>query len=265
MRFALVNNARALPEPKLRGLCPVCSKPVSAKCGKRRIWHWAHRGNKACDPWWKPETEWHRTWKNNFPLEWHEFIHHDQAGEKHIADVRTEHGLIIEFQNSPIDPQERAARERFYGNMIWVVNGMRHKKQYCRFLEGKMNLEPTSSKRFFLLANPEKWLPAAWLESPAPVIFDFREPSGAAPEPLWCLAPDRIKGKAVLVRMSRDEFVMTASSRSDLIPLSEWIDTFAPEIRQLAAKAALIETNRRHAEQVRIVARPNARRWRGRL
>ena len=69
--------------------------------------------------------KWHRAWKNHFRPEWQEYIHHDQSGEKHIADVRTEHGQIIEFQHSHIDPQERAARERFYGNMIWVVDGMR--------------------------------------------------------------------------------------------------------------------------------------------
>ena len=84
-----------------------------------------HRGDRDCDSW-AEETPWHRAWKNKFPAECQEFIQHDgQSGERHIADVRTNHGLVIEFQRSHLDPQERATRERFYGNMIWVVDGTR--------------------------------------------------------------------------------------------------------------------------------------------
>src|SRR4030095_12105852 len=107
-----------------------------ANCGEVRVWHWAHRGKRTCDRWWEPETEWHRAWKDNFPRDWQEHIHHDPSGEKHIAAVRTGPGLIIEFQHSHLDPQERAARERFYGNMAWVVDGTRLKKDYPRFLKG---------------------------------------------------------------------------------------------------------------------------------
>jgi len=270
MRFALVNNARVPAEPKLHGLCAGCSQPVVAKCGKQRIWHWAHRGKRTCDGWWESETEWHRAWKNNFRPEWQEYIHHDQSGEKHIADVRTEHGLVIEFQHSHLDPQERAARERFYGKMIWVVDGMRLKGDYPRFLKRKIHFEPTINKRFFLAADPAEIFPAAWLESPVPIVFDFQgaapsEPSDVILEPLWCLLPDRREGKAVLVAMSRSDFVVAASSQSDLITAGEWISTFAPEIRQQLAKLAAIETGRAYAHQVRMTQRANARRWRGRL
>ena len=41
-----------------------------------------------------------------------------QSGEKHVADVNTQSGMVIEFQHSHLDPLERAARERFYGNMV---------------------------------------------------------------------------------------------------------------------------------------------------
>src|SRR5579885_1412935 len=122
MHFALVNNEQTEAQPKLKGLCPCCGHGVTAKCGKYRIWHWAHDPGKECDKWHEPETEWHRAWKNKFPREWQEKIHYDQSGEKHIADVRTIHGLFIELQRSPIEPQERDSRERFYRNMIWVVD-----------------------------------------------------------------------------------------------------------------------------------------------
>jgi competence protein CoiA len=76
---------------------------------------------RDCDTWAEKETDCHRAWKNKFPAEYQAFIHHDrQSGEKHIADVGTPHGLVIEFQHSYLDPLERAARERFYGNMVWA-------------------------------------------------------------------------------------------------------------------------------------------------
>lgn len=97
-----------------------------AKCGRVKVWHWAHKGRLSCDPWWENETEWHRNWKDQFPLEWQEQIAIDPAtGEKHIADVRTPDGLVIEFQHSPIAPEEIRRREAFYGNMIWIVDGTR--------------------------------------------------------------------------------------------------------------------------------------------
>ena len=221
MRFALVNNERVLAEPKLQGLCPSCSQPVAAKCGKQRIWHWSHAGKRTCDAWWEPETEWHRAWKNNFPRDWQEFIQHDQSGEKHIADVRTEHDLVIEFQHSHLDPEERTAREQFYGNMIWVVDGTRLKKEYPRFREGTKHLRPTFKKGYFLNANPAKCFPAAWIGSPSPVVFDFQgaapnEPSDVARELLWCLLPDRVEGNAVVIAMSRRDFVTVSSSRPNL-------------------------------------------------
>jgi len=67
----------------------------------------------VCDPWWE-ETTWHRDWKAMFPVEWQEVVHHAPNGERHIADVRTEHGFVLEFQHSPLEPVERQARESFY-------------------------------------------------------------------------------------------------------------------------------------------------------
>lgn len=123
MRFARVNDILQEAAPGAHGLCPGCLQPVLAKCGTQKVHHWAHKGTKACDSWWEPETEWHRAWKNNFPAEWQEiFLPDERTGEKHIADVRTSQGLVIEFQHSHIQPRERTSREKFYRNMVWVVD-----------------------------------------------------------------------------------------------------------------------------------------------
>ncbi len=138
MKFALVNGEKAEAQPEMRrGTCLYCQSETIAKCGDERIEHWAHKSKVSCDLWWENETEWHRAWKNHFPKEWQEYIHTDPVtGEKHIADIKTDKGLVIEFQHSSIKSDEIKSREAFYKNMVWVVDGTRLKKDYPRFLNG---------------------------------------------------------------------------------------------------------------------------------
>src|SRR6218665_297072 len=140
MKFALVDNTKTTATKGAKGICPNCGSELIAKCGDVKMNHWAHRGIRNCDPWWEPESEWHRTWKNNYPDDWQEIsLLDERTGEKHIADVRTAHNLVVEFQHSYIDPQERTSREQFYRNMVWIVDGTRLKRDYPRFLKGKKN------------------------------------------------------------------------------------------------------------------------------
>ena len=126
MKYAIVDEERVEALPGLRGICQCCGEETIAKCGQHVVWHWAHRSRRHCDPWWEPETEWHRSWKGRFPDDWQEIVHTDpKTDERHVADVKTSHGLVIEMQNSPLHREEMASRERFYGNMIWIVNGDR--------------------------------------------------------------------------------------------------------------------------------------------
>ena len=144
MRYALINGQRQEAQPRLRGMCPACGGPMVARCGIVRIQHWAHLGRLLCDPWWE-ETPWHRDWKALFPVEWQEFVQHAPSGEKHIADVKTERGYVLEFQHSPLEPQERQAREDFYQRMIWVVDGTRRSRdrsQLFRALEEATTINP---------------------------------------------------------------------------------------------------------------------------
>jgi competence protein CoiA len=241
MKYALASGQRAEAFIGGRGLCPTCSREVIAKCGSHRIPHWAHQGIRDCDSWAEKETEWHRAWKNHFPAECQEFIQHgEKSGEKHIADVRTEHGLVIEFQHSHLDPQERAARERFYGNMVWVVDGTRLRRDYPRFSKGKDGLRRTNNQGYFLLTFPDECFPLMWLDSSVPVIFDFqgieenRSPD-VFRDTLWCLLPGRAERDAVVVGMSREDFVKVAPSRPHLLPVQDILTGFAQRIRELRA------------------------------
>jgi hypothetical protein len=130
MKFANVNGTRTEPSPKLRGDCCYCGAPTSSRCGTKRVWHWAHKPNTHCDPWWENETEWHRQWKSFFPVENQEIVHFDDNGEKHIADVKSDCGTVIEFQNSTMDSTELKSRETFYGEMFWIVNASKFEKNF---------------------------------------------------------------------------------------------------------------------------------------
>src|SRR3546814_19770314 len=68
-KYALVEEIRLQAEPGLTGKCQGCGSIMTAKCGERRVWHWAHRGKHHCDHWWESETPWHRSWKEKFPDE----------------------------------------------------------------------------------------------------------------------------------------------------------------------------------------------------
>src|SRR6185369_1625203 len=225
MQYALKDSQRIEPSPKGRASCPICQTAVIAKCGTRRIHHWAHEGLKSCDSWKENETQWHREWKNKFPSDWREYIQHDESGEKHIADIRTVHGLVLEFQHSPIDPKERESRERFHKNMWWVVDGTRLKRDYSRFQKSFGGFVRTNKQDFFVVPNPEKCFPIAWLNSSVSVYIDFLEvvptdPPDQMRNVLWQLLPGRMEGKALVVAVSRSRFVETVLNGPPAPPIS---------------------------------------------
>ncbi len=214
MKYALVDRQRREARPDLSGECPVCGAAMVAKCGERRVWHWAHRGRRTCDRWWEPETEWHRAWMNEFPVEWQEFLQRAEDGEKHIADVKTEHGRVIEFQHSYLRPEERRAREAFYSRMVWIVDGLRRKRDRSQFFNALRDARFVNSKRLTLsVFSDECALLRDWADSGVPVFFDFGEINDleevfrfGAPV-LWRLSPNSPDGRALLTPVYRADFI----------------------------------------------------------
>ncbi len=143
MQFANVDEIKTRPKPKLRGTCPHCGSDMISRCGRVKVWHWAHKRNPHCNRWWESETQWHRDWKNCFPIEWQEISHTDSVTQEiHIADVKNPFGLVIEFQHSRIKPEEREAREDFYDESVGWVGSVGSR---C-FLE--IDFSPTGSPIF---------------------------------------------------------------------------------------------------------------------
>jgi hypothetical protein len=121
MLFALVNGQATRATPEARARCPFCDETVIAKCGEIVIWHWAHEaGGGHHDPWWE-ESQWHLGWKE-WALEqgWRVEVQIERDSVRHVADVVTPSGWVIELQHSSIDPATIGARERFYGRMVWL-------------------------------------------------------------------------------------------------------------------------------------------------
>ena len=210
MKFALINNQKTLPCKGAIGTCPNCGSIVIAKCGDIKIDHWAHKSLRKCDQWWENETAWHRKWKGHFETDWQEYIFKDEVtGEKHIADVRSEHGLVVEFQHSFINAAERNSREAFYKKMIWVVDGTRLKRDFERFYKSMQDFRTTQTKGVYWVNDPEESFPNNWLNSKVPVIFDFKgteeiyDPKDIR-HYLFYLFPKETYGRYLVVFVERD-------------------------------------------------------------
>ncbi|MDO3696002.1 competence protein CoiA family protein [Wenyingzhuangia sp. chi5] len=218
MKFALIDGLKIEAYKGAEGVCQSCGAELISKCGEFKINHWAHKKKHQCDTWWENETEWHRKWKGKFPVEWQEITHYDKTtNEKHIADVRTENGLIIEFQHSNINPDERRIRENFYKNMIWVVDGTRLKRDYPRFLKGKLNefentiFYKTDNPKIFQIDLVDWCFPVNWIQSSVPVIFDYLgdgtlEDTYNLRNNLYCLFP-QIGRLRFVAEFSRETFI----------------------------------------------------------
>jgi len=202
MKFALLNDKSIEATKGAKGVCPCCGYELVARCGEVYIHHWAHK--KKCDDyWWENETEWHRNWKNQFPKEWQEIIQKDESGEKHIADVKTNEGWVIEFQHSYLNPEERRSRNNFYKKLIWVVNGTRRKTDAKQFQKIFDEGEITQYGRLVLHIHfPEDCrLLKEWGNSSSLIFLDFNV------ERLWFIYP-RISGNRIFLNpFPRSSFI----------------------------------------------------------
>ena len=133
MKFAFVDGKRTEAYKGAIGYCPVCATRLTPRCGEQNVDHWSHKPNIACTAVKEPETPWHRSWKDKFPIEWQEVVHLDSNGEKHVADVKTPSEWVLEFQHSYLNPEERSSRNTFYKKLVWVVDGTRRPTDTSQF------------------------------------------------------------------------------------------------------------------------------------
>ena len=211
MKFALFNNEKIEATKGENGFCPSCGSEVIAKCGEIKVHHWAHKGNRNCDPWWENETQWHRVWKNNFPAEWQEVVNHADDGERHIADVKTPSGWVLEFQHSLLKSEERRSRDAFYSKLIWIVDGTRRKTDAPKFdealKEGRVIAPQLPFQTVMIYFPDECRLIRDWRNSEAPVLFDFQKVDGPELPMLWLMLPKISDSVAYITTFSRKLFI----------------------------------------------------------
>lgn len=214
MKFALVNGEKVEATKGAIGSCQICGSELIAKCGEIKINHWSHKSKRKCDTWWENETEWHRAWKNEFPVEWQEVVHYDENGEKHIADIKTQTDWIVEFQHSYLKPEERHSRNIFYNKLVWVVDGSRRKTdktQFSKILEESriiINNPPTIRVYF----PKDCKLLIEWSNSNSLVFFDFNGSNDNGNSLLWLLYPNMRSGNIYLSYINRAGFVKLSNN-----------------------------------------------------
>jgi len=261
MKYAIVEGKKTEAFKGGIGSCPSCKSEVIAKCGDVKINHWAHKGTRNCDVWWENETEWHRQWKNQFPDDWQEIVQFDSTGEKHIADVRTDDGWVLEFQHSYLKPDERIARNTFYPKLVWVIDGLRRKTDRTQFQKilDESSKVPVGNGNFLKINYPEESrLLREWMDYEVPVFFDFNE-SGKSR--LWFLLPMRIKGEAYLMPFSRSKFIAVHNDNNDS-GFDELVNGIIPKIRNTIISQRQRISNRSISILLRGTrTRPNRRRF----
>lgn len=92
-----------------------------------------------------------------YPRKWQEVV----IGP-HRADVRTKK-MVVEFQASPISPEEIRKRESFYGEMVWLIRGDDFRKRFKTWREG------TQTGFNFIWKHPRR----CWEYAFAGKVIDF--------------------------------------------------------------------------------------------
>jgi hypothetical protein len=205
-----------------------------AKCGDLKVWHWAHRGKRQCDPWWENEGEWHRAWKAEFPDASQEVVHLGHDGTKHVADIKTEHGWVIELQHSPISREERRSRDAFYRQLVWVVDGTSRKRDAGHFAKAWSDGTPVGNASPVRRVYSEDCaLLREWTDSQTPVFIDFGDGQW-----LWWLLPGRLNGSVYVAQFPRIVFIHI--QRSGVV--QQGLD-FAGLVKELSGLVASYEAH----------------------
>lgn len=225
MKYALSESGSKIePTKGAKGICPICKEPLIAKCGRIKVHHWAHKSGTECDPWTSSETIWHRNWKNCFPKEWQEVLCEEERSiEIHRADVKTPYSLVLEFQHSPIEDEEKVKREKFYKNMLWVVDTS---KKRCRNMMKKAIITK-DRYGFMVCSNANDVFPEEWLNRNVFVFLDYKgEDSQEEPlfDDLICIIPTVIKNNiyAYFLKIERKDFISGIKDNTLILNLNKY-------------------------------------------
>jgi hypothetical protein len=122
-------------------------------------------------------------------------------GTRHVADIKTDTGLVVEFQRSHLSTVERREREAFYDDMIWVVDGTRLKRDLDFFEQ--IRFHERSGPREDVV--PFNWrvpqITRRWDESTKLVFLDFHG------DHIWCVPPITNVWRKYATKVPKGEFI----------------------------------------------------------
>jgi hypothetical protein len=131
---------------------PLCNCVMMSRCSDDKDYtnHWYGYHNGICVSHFEEMSEWHRDWQNTID---------NPVGGVNVeviingldrykrADLKPDHGIVIEFQKSSISYNDVKERERHYRKMIWVLHEERTFSEYRQEKTKYGNI--TCSKKFY--------------------------------------------------------------------------------------------------------------------
>src|ERR1035437_4900517 len=196
MIYAVTEAGRRIcAEPNQHALCPGCRAPVLSKCGAINVWHWAHASGKECDPWYEPETQWHINWKMQFEESCREVVMGEHRADIFALDKYSTFPYVVELQHSPLEFTEIVERERFYGLMVWIVDGLGFKNHFEFGCEIKTNGGATVEAPF-----RRKWFRKSWAGSSKALYLDLGDC-------LWLVTGMNADGTGTVRSLTYHEFL----------------------------------------------------------
>ena len=170
--------------------------------------------------------------------------------------MKTGGDWVIEFQHSPIKLDERQSREAFYKKLIWVVDGMRRKRDRTQFCNAwKAGVTVGRNSQVKTVFSYECRLLREWAGCRAPIFFDLGEA-----DRLWWLFAKSANDSLFVGPYPRAEFIH--GHRGTAPEIARQFDQFVNGVPKLIE---IYELHRRVRPVTAFPAQPRGFRRRFRL
>ena len=158
---------------------------------------------------------------------------------------------------SNITNEERFSRNNFYKNLVWIVDGLRRKRDKDQFFKAlKDGVQVIASPVLIKIYSDESRLVQEWKDSNVPVFFDFGED-----ERIWWLMSFKEDGWSYVVPFSRQNFIDFHLGKLNT-DFATFLNKCVQDYRSLFLQ---LERNRQRQQVVMIPRRYPARRRSRRL
>ena len=201
MQFAIDENGiRTSINNSIRGKtykCPCCGSEVIQKKGDIMIWHFAHKSLADCVDYYDHKGVWHREMQELFPEKNREVYERTET-YRHIFDILTDKGRIIEFQHSHISIDDFMYRTKDYVDRS-IINGASKPIWVFDYSERLFSLH---SKRY---ENSPRRRRFYWQRA-SNIFGDYMNYKNDAPYELWFYINPYVNGNYIDTQFGFDRY-----------------------------------------------------------